>query len=597
MKWRLAAPVPAAAGIETLCRELGVSPLLATLLANRGLADPAAAARFLEPSLDQLHDPFLMRGMEEAVARLLAAVDRRETILIYGDYDVDGTTAVIILRKALELLGGRSEFHIPHRIAEGYGMREEVLERAAAAGVGLVVSVDTGIRAAAVVERARELGLDCIITDHHLPEAHHGVPRALAVLNPKQPGCPYPDKNLCGVGVAFKLVDGLFRRAGPPRRAGAEEASRRRLLESFLKIVAIGTIADVVPLVGENRVMASFGLRGLRRPAHPALKALIAVAGLDGRDITSGDVGFRLAPRLNAAGRMDTALEVIRLFEEGTPEAAAAVAERLNQLNADRQKAEELILAEIEERLASEPALLEEPALVLEGERWHRGVVGIVASRLVERYSRPVLVASCEGREAHGSGRSIPAFHLLDALDAIAAEEPHLFQRYGGHAVAVGFSLDRDHIPELRRRLVARARAGLSPEDLIPELLIDCPVRFPELRPALLEELEKLAPHGLGNPAPLLGARDLELVGKPRVYQGRHLGLRLRQDGVVLPAMAFRRAEPALRDLEPGSRVALAFHPERGTIADGPALRLIVRDLRVQSRAGGRAGPPLRSAV
>src|SRR5579871_6205214 len=278
-----------------------------------------------------------MRGMDAAVTRLLQAVSSGETVLVYGDYDVDGATAVIVLRKVIEILGGRTEFHIPHRITEGYGMREDVLDRAAERGIRLVVSVDTGIRAGSVVAHANQLGMECIITDHHLPEAE--IPPALAVLNPKQPGCDYPEKELCGVGVVFKLVDALLRKSERGQGEGG-----RKLLESFLKIVAIGTIADVVPLTGENRVITRFGLAGLRRPAHPGLKALIAVAGLNGRAIGSGDVGFRLAPRLNAAGRMDTAGDVIRLFENGDDKLANELAERLNQLNTERQEAQERVL-------------------------------------------------------------------------------------------------------------------------------------------------------------------------------------------------------------------------------------------------------------
>jgi single-stranded-DNA-specific exonuclease len=568
-RWTLAAPD--AGRVAALRQELGVSELLARLLVNRRQDDPATAHRFLHPSLDHLHDPFLMLGMERAVARLLEAIARGETILIYGDYDVDGATSVIVLRKAIELLGGHTQFHIPHRITEGYGMREDVLDRAVAEGVGLVVSVDTGIRAGTVVEHANSLGLDCIITDHHLPEAT--LPPAVAVLNPKQPGCPYPDKNLSGAGVAFKLADGLFRRR-------CDDATRHRYLESFLKIVAIGTIADVVPLIGENRVIAHFGLEGLRRPKHPGLKALIRVAGLDDRAISSGDVGFRIAPRLNAAGRMDTALEVIRLFESDGEE-VTQVAERLNSLNEERQRAEEHALVEIEERLKDQPELLEQPAWVLEGEGWHRGVVGIVAGRLLERYHRPVLVLSCEGQEAGGSGRSISAFHLLDALDAIQAETPGFFSHYGGHAVAVGCTLERARVPELRARLLARAQELLHPSDLESELTLDASLRFPDLTPALLDELEQLAPHGMGNPGPLLGARDLELARPPRIFKEKHLGLALRQDQFVLEAMAWRHAEWAT-GLGPGSRVAIAFHPERSFFNGERRLRLIVRDLRVQ---------------
>jgi single-stranded-DNA-specific exonuclease len=435
------------------------------------------------------------------------------------------------------------------------------------------------------VEHATSLGMDCIITDHHLPEAE--IPAAVAVLNPKQPLCQYPDKELCGVGVVFKLVDALFRRAADRGQAG----DRDKLLESFLKVVAIGTIADVVPLTGENRVIARFGLAGLRRPAHAGLKALISVAGLNGKAIGSGDVGFRLAPRLNAAGRMDTANDVIRLFENGDDAVAAEIAERLNKLNLERQEAQERVLAAVERELAGHPEMLEQPAWVFAGEGWHRGVVGIVAGRLLEKYHRPVIVLALEDDGAHGSGRSISKFHLLDALDAIQ-RDTSVFRRYGGHAVAVGGSLEVARLPELRRALAAYAAKILTPADLVPELRLDAAVRLADLNDALLNDLESLAPHGMANPSPLLGARDLELVsahafgGKfvdGKKQPGKHLSIRVRQDNIILEAVFWGRAD-LVPLLVPSSPVALAFHPERNEFMGESRLRLLVKDLRIQSK-------------
>jgi single-stranded-DNA-specific exonuclease len=567
-RWKLAAPSSEA--VEELTRELGISKLLATLLVNRHIDDVAKARRFLYPALDHLHDPFLMRGMDAAVTRLLAAIASKETILIYGDYDVDGATAVIVLRAAIARLGGKSEFHIPHRINEGYGMREDVLDRAAERGIRLVVSVDTGIRAGTVVEHANQLGMDSIITDHHLPESE--LPRALAVLNPKQPGCEYPDKELCGVGVAFKLVAALL----------SKTEGSGKLLESFLKIVAIGTIADVVPLTGENRVIAKFGLQGLRRPAHPGLRALIGVSGLAGKAIGSGDVGFRLAPRLNAAGRMDTANDVIRLFENTVDADAVEVAERLNKLNTERQEVQERALVEIEKLIEEQPSLLDQPAWVFEGEGWHRGVVGIVAGRLLEKYHRPVIVLALDETGAHGSGRSISKFHLLEALDAIAAQQSGLFHRYGGHAVAIGCSLDRARVAELRQALASRARAQLTAADLVPEIRIDAAVRLADVDDAMLDDLAALAPHGMANPAPLLGVRDLEVIAAPRVFgDGKHLSLRVRQDGMIRECIFWRRADLA-RYLAPGTAVAVAFHAERDEYQGESRIRLVAKDLKIQ---------------
>src|SRR5215467_590020 len=333
MRWNYLHPDPSIA--EHLQVEARLSPLVARLLALRGVSTAAEARTFLSPSLGHLHSPYLMRGMREAVERISSAIANRENILIYGDYDVDGTAAVVLLKTAIELCGGTTDFHVPHRIKEGYGMRDNVIEQAAAAGVKLVISVDTGIRAFQAAETARRVGVDLIVTDHHLPEAHEGVPNALAVLNPNQPGCDYPCKALCGAGVAFKVAQALFASFKDP----AEQA---KLVPSFLKMVAIATVADVVPLVGENRTMARLGLEGLRRPVNGGLKALMEVSGLaeSGRALNAGDVGFRLGPRINAAGRMDVARDVIELFTCKDQARCKQIAEKLNLLNTQRQQEE-----------------------------------------------------------------------------------------------------------------------------------------------------------------------------------------------------------------------------------------------------------------
>src|SRR5208282_4252592 len=423
MRWIQSAVDAETAG--RLARELKISPLLARLLVQRGLAEPAAAQALLHPSLGQLHAPELMAGMREAVARLRRALEHHEKILIYGDYDVDGTMAVVVLLTALRMLGAEVKAYVPHRLTDGYGMRVPVVEEAAANGFRVVISVDTGIREHAVLARARELGVDCIVTDHHLPDAH--LPPACAILNPRRPDCGYPEKSLAGVGVAFKLAQAML-----------GERLTARMLQSFLKVVAIGTIADVVPLLGENRAIARFGLEGLRQPAQSGLAALIELSGLAGKEISAGDVGFRLAPRLNAAGRMENARDVIDLFTLTDAVRTREIAERLERLNRERQRVEEEILRTILTRLELCAALPRLSTLVLAGEGWHRGVIGIVAQRVVERYHRPTLVIGIEDGVGVGSGRSIKGFHLLDALTSVG----DLFQRFGGHAQAAGFALE-----------------------------------------------------------------------------------------------------------------------------------------------------------
>ncbi len=491
-------------------------PVLGDLLVRRGIEEPEAAARFLKPDLSQLQDPLQMSGMKPALDRLEAAVERKEKVLIYGDYDVDGTTAIVILKTAIELCGGTADFHVPHRIREGYGMRDDVIERAATDGVRLIISVDTGIRAFAAAETARRTGLDLIVTDHHLP-GQDGVPQALAVVNPNQAGCDYPCKYLCGAGVAFKLAQGLMQ-----RRLAAKDQSR--LLLSFMKVVAIATIADAVPLLGENRVFARLGLDGLRRPVNAGLKALLEVAKLgDGRALTATEVAFRIAPRLNAAGRMDVARDVVELFSVKDVERARTIAARLDQLNTDRQDEERRIMESIEQRFEHEPTLREAYCVVVDGDGWHRGVIGITATRVVERYGRPTLVISREGEEAHGSGRSVAAFHLLDALESC----PKLFSRYGGHAHAVGFALPVENVQKLREHLDAYARARLTPADFEPQLEFDRELPLDEVTPDLHRALSLLEPFGMDNPEPIFTAQAVRLMAPPQAVKDKHVRLRV----------------------------------------------------------------------
>ena len=551
MRWDLkTADLPA---VERLAAELSSQPslqvqdpqiatTLARLLVMRGITEAEAAGRFLAPSLAHLHSPYLLSGMKTAVDRIEAAIENKEPILIYGDYDVDGTTAIVVLKTAIELCGGTAEFHVPHRIRDGYDMRDDVIERAAAAGIKLIVSVDMGIRAFAPAETARRLGVDLIVTDHHLPGSQ-GIPAALAVVNPNQAGCAYPCKELCGAGVAFKLAQGLIERRIP-------ESGRTRLLRSFTKVVAIATIADAVPLTGENRVFAKLGLEGLRSPVNPGLKALLEVAQLGhGRTLTSGEVAFRIAPRINAAGRMDVACDVIELFSVKDPVRAREIANKLDQLNGERQEEERRILQSITSLLEDDPALREAFCMVIDGEGWHRGVIGITATRVVERYGRPALVISRNGEEAHGSGRSIRAFHLLNALESCAG----LFTRYGGHAYAVGFSLPAANLPELRARLDDYARAHLTLADFEPSLGFDAELSLDRVTPEFFNLLQRLEPFGVGNPQPVFAARAVRLKASPRVIKDKHVKLKLspaigslsrRPDGPDLAILTTPRCDP-----------------------------------------------------
>src|SRR3984893_296041 len=492
-------------------------PVLSDLLVARGIDEPDAAARFLSPQLADLHDPLRMSGMKSALDRLEGAIERKEEVLMYGGYDVDGTTAVVILKTAIELCGGAAAFHVPHRIREGYGMRDEVIERAAASGIRLIVSVDMGIRAFAPAETAQRLGVDLIVTDHHLP-GPDGVPNALAVVNPNQNGCEYPYKQLCGAGVAFKLAQGLMQRR-------LDAGVQNKLLMSFMKVVAIATIADAVPLTGENRVFASLGLDALRKAVNPGLKALLEVAQISAkRPPTSGEVGFRIAPRINAAGRMDVARDVVELFSVKDVARARELAAKLDHLNSDRQEEERRILRSVEERFTGDPALSDAYCIVIDGEGWHRGVIGITATRIVERYNRPTVVIARDGAEAFGSGRSIRSFHLLEAIESCST----LFSRYGGHSHACGFAMPSANVADLRAKLDLFARARLTPADFDPILDLDAELDLADVTPRLFQALQLMEPYGMGNPEPVFAARGVQLTAPPRIMKDKHVKLKLR---------------------------------------------------------------------
>jgi single-stranded-DNA-specific exonuclease len=578
------------AGLFPSHREIASGNLintLAALLTRRGIADVDSAARFLSPSLSHLHAPEQMAGLRVAVDRLEAGIERKEPILIYGDYDVDGTMAVIILKTAIELCGGTADFHVPHRIREGYDLRDDVIERAAAAGIRLIVSVDMGIRAFAPAETAQRLGVDLIVTDHHLP-GPDGVPRALAVVNPNQAGCEYPYKQLCGAGVAFKVAQGLMQ-----RRLDAKDQTR--ILLSFMKVVAIATVADAVPLTGENRVFARLGLDALRKAVNPGLKALVEVAQLSAkRPPTSTEVAFRIAPRINAAGRMDVARDVIELFSVKDAARAKELAMKLDQLNTDRQEEERRILRAVEERFTDDPALCDAHCIVIDGEGWHRGVIGITATRVVERYHRPAVVISRDGEDAHGSGRSIRAFHLLEAIESCR----DLFSRYGGHSHACGFSLPAANVAALRTRLNAFARARLTAADFDPVLDIDAELQLDEITPALFEALRLLEPYGVGNPEPVFSAQGARLTLPPRTMKDKHIKLKLAcraaNDGAVAKdvgsgwrksitydALGWNMAERLQQSpLLAGDAIDIAFTVGYNDHPDFGGLELSLRDLK-----------------
>jgi single-stranded-DNA-specific exonuclease len=555
--------------VASLASALAVSPTLAALLLARGCENEESARKFLKPTPDQLHDPYLMLGMDKAVARLLGAIDRGERILVYGDYDVDGTTGTALLLRALNLLGAQTGYHVPHRFTEGYGIQQAALEKAVAEGYRLAVSVDCGIRAHAPLYWARANGLDVIITDHHLPDDSadgEGVPPAYAVLNPNQSDCSYPDKNLAGVGVAFKLVEALFRERG-----------RESQVSAFLKLVAIGTVADVAKLTGENRAIVALGLQDLPKATNPGLRALMDVAGCgEGVGLTAYDIGFRIGPRINAAGRMDAARAVVELLGTRSSAEARRLAQHLDSRNQERKQVQQqivnLAIAELE---SAETEPVNSYVAVIAGQRWHRGVIGIAASKIAERINRPCVILSIEGEVAHGSARSIEPYHLLNGLTACS----DLFEKFGGHSHAAGITIKPERIGELRRRLNEHAAACLTAEDLRPCVYLDAELPTSEITFELIRELQLLEPYGAGNVRPVFLARNLCILSEPRLIGQGHLKMTVAgPHGRPLEAIWWQGAE-RLGELQGG--IDLAYTIETSNWTGQALLQLSVQEVRV----------------
>jgi single-stranded-DNA-specific exonuclease len=568
-RWILRAPDTQRAGL--LASALGVSPVVASLLLARGCQDPVSGGAFLKPSYDQLHDPYLMLGMNEAVSRLLRAIDQAEPILIYGDYDVDGTTGTAVLLRALKMLGGQVGYHVPHRFTEGYGIQQPALERAAADGYKLVVSVDCGIRAHEPLYWAKDQGLDVIITDHHLPDEGEGVPPAYAVLNPNQRGCLYPDKNLAGVGVAYKLIHALF-----------HERGREAQVPAFLKVVAIGTVADVAKLVGENRTIVALGLKDLANAKNLGLRALMEVSGCgDGSGMRAYDLGFRIGPRINAAGRMDAARAVVELLDTTDWGEARRLAEHLDRRNQERKQVQEEIVALAVAELAKGESSEHSHVAVIAGEGWHRGVIGIAASKIAERINRPCVVIAIDGEIGHGSARSIEAYHLLNGLTECA----DLFEKFGGHSHAAGITIRPDKIQELRRRLNVHAAGCLTEEDLQPCVKIDAELPAEAITFELANQLSALEPFGAGNPRPVFLTRNLRVISEPLVVKEQHLKLRLAgPGGRPLESIWWRGVEAVNGAPTVNTHVEMAYSIETNVWNNEIRLQLNVEDLR---RAAG----------
>ncbi|HTY08518.1 MAG TPA: single-stranded-DNA-specific exonuclease RecJ [Candidatus Edwardsbacteria bacterium] len=551
--------------VNQLAASLGISPLIARLLLTRGVAQAAEARQFLKPQLADLHDPFLLPDMARAIDRLDEALRQGQRIMVYGDYDVDGITATALLLKGLCRIGAQASWYLPNRSREGYGISPAGVDEAKARGAGLIVSVDCGITAHQEVAYASSLGIDCIVTDHH--ETKDSLPAAAAVVDPKRGDSAYPYQELAGVGVAYKMLQALYRRHGLP------EAD----LEPDLDLVALGTIADIVPLTGENRILAKFGLEAIRSSAKPGIRALLEVAKLVDRPLDSGQIVFIMAPRINAAGRMGDAGTALQLLVTEDPQQAAAIARLLDEENKKRKAIDDQILESATAMVRSQIDLEREKVIVLSSADWHQGVIGIVASRLVEQFYRPTVLIAVDGDRGKGSARSIANFHLHEALKQCQ----ELLLGFGGHKYAAGLTIDTSQIPAFRKKLNDVAAGALTPDDLLPNQVLDAAVDLDALDAPLARDFSLFAPFGPGNRHPVLVSYQTRIVGSPYIVGNNHLKFKVKQKHKIFDSIGFSFGDLLPEIEDPDAAIDLAFVLEENEWQGRKKLQLRVKDIKV----------------
>ena len=529
--WQLRGAAPAATP-----QIPGLSAVTAQILYNRGITDLAQAQVFLKPDLNQLIDPHKINGVPEAVKRIQQAITKQEKIAIYGDYDVDGIVGVVVLLRLFKLLNHNADYYIPHRIDEGYGLNTSAIDKLKTSGTNLIITVDCGISSCDEVRRGKETGIDVIITDHHEPDTLEKLPEAAAIINPKLSPEPFT-RNLAGAGVALKLAWAMLNSTPSLQRSSP-------LFQNFvidaMTLVAIGTVADVVPLLGENRVLVYYGLQSLKACKIPGLKALMEKSRINGKTIQPKDIAYGLAPRINAGGRLDTAARGVDLLLTESEDYARTIAEYLEQTNRERQKIEGKILDQARKKLQQDPKLAKNPVLVIAEKSWHPGVIGIVASKIAEEFYRPTIIISVDGKEGKGSGRSVPGFHLYNAL----ADCRHLFTSFGGHALAAGLEINTDNISALINHLKTYAKDTPPPVGQAP-LLIDAEITMDGITRQLMQELDMLAPFGEGNPEPVFASHNVRIAGEPRLMgiNSNHLNFFVNAGKTAYRVVAFGQGD------------------------------------------------------
>ncbi|SYZ74191.1 Single-stranded-DNA-specific exonuclease RecJ [Candidatus Zixiibacteriota bacterium] len=570
LKW-VVAPEPDPEILQDIAAKVGLDKTVVKILFNRQIDTPESIRQFLNPSMNDLQDPFTLAGMEKAVERILEALRNNEKIMVYGDYDVDGITAASLLYLILNKLGAQVIYYLPNRLIEGYGLSIDGIQEASEHGVTLIVSVDTGVTAVEEVKYAQSLGIECILTDHHEPGEI--LPEPVALVNPKQKGCTYSGGELSGVGVAFKLAQAIYMRL-------QQDQSE---LEEHLDLVALGTSADIVPLVGENRILTKFGIRQISRTTKPGLKSLTFVSGLMGKEIGTGQVVFILAPRINAIGRLGDAELAIRLLTTKDERSASEIARKLDKENQRRKNIDEQTLNEALEQIRHSVDLENDRAIILASEGWHQGVIGIVASRLVERFHLPTIMIAIDNGEGKGSARSIPGFHLCNALK----ECEDLLLRYGGHKYAAGLTINPVNIEKFRIRMKDVSQRLLTDEDLVAKLFIDSEIELSRINDELLDILETFAPFGPQNMRPVFLTRNCEILGQPYCVGKNHLKMKVRKGDAVFDVIGFGFGDWVKNLSGRGNLVDLVYVVEYNSYNDHTRIQLRLKDLKL---AAGNIG-------
>lgn len=560
--WKIKEPDPRLQ--QELSRSLSTSTALAQLLINRGARDVKQAREFLSCDLARLDNPFLLKGMEKAVRRIKKAIAGREKIMVWGDYDIDGITSTALMISELKKMRAYASHYIPNRLEEGYGLNKTGAELAKKRKVTLIITVDCGIAAFGPISYLKEMGIDVIVCDHHQPKKK-SLPAALAIINPLQEGCPYPYKYLCGVGLAFKLASAL-------------NDNQRDVFNRYADLIALGTVGDLVPLTGENRILAKHGLAAFAQTERLGLKALLEVCGLADRQINGGHIGYILGPRINASGRLGSPEDSLSLLLADTQKQAQELAQGLNRGNRLRQKIESQTLQEAIAQVESQINFKEHDVIVLAAPHWHQGVVGIVASRLAERYFRPAIMLSLDDNFGRGSGRSIGNFHLLEAIDRCK----DLLEEYGGHRRACGLRLKKERFDQFFQTINRVAKEMLIPEDLIPSLEIDVEVPLADLNDRLINDLSSLAPFGIGNPLALFCSDGLKVRGRTSLIAGNHLKFWVTDGRLTCEAIGYNKAGK-LPMFKGGENISLVYSPSINNWQGNLSIQLKIEDLKISS--------------